>query len=38
VDDLIEPRMTRPMLLRGLELCLRKVEQRPARKHGNPPL
>jgi propionyl-CoA carboxylase beta chain len=38
VDDLIEPRMTRPMLLRGLELCLRKVEQRPSRKHGNPPL
>jgi propionyl-CoA carboxylase beta chain len=38
VDDLIEPRMTRPMLLRGLELCLRKVEERPSRKHGNPPI
>ncbi len=38
VDDLIEPRLTRPMLLRGLELCLRKVEERPAHKHGNEPL
>lgn len=38
VDDVIEPRLTRPMLLHGLQLCLRKVEERPARKHGNEPL
>jgi propionyl-CoA carboxylase beta chain len=38
VDDVIEPRQTRLALLRGLELCLRKTVERPARKHGNIPL
>jgi len=38
VDDVIEPRETRRALVRGLELCLRKAVERPARKHGNIPL
>jgi acetyl-CoA carboxylase carboxyltransferase component len=38
VDDVIEPRETRRALVRGLELCLRKDVDRPARKHGNIPL
>jgi acetyl-CoA carboxylase carboxyltransferase component len=38
IDDVIEPRETRRMLVRGLELCLSKQQERPPRKHGNIPL
>ena len=38
VDDVIEPRRTRPVLIDALETCLTKHEARPARKHGNIPL
>jgi propionyl-CoA carboxylase beta chain len=38
VDDVIEPRKTRPTLIRALELLRTKVEQGPVRKHGNIPL
>ena len=35
VDDVIEPRRTRPVLVDALETCLTKSEPRPTRKHGN---
>jgi len=38
VDDVIEPRRTRPALIRALELHLTKREPGPKRKHGNIPL
>jgi acetyl-CoA carboxylase carboxyltransferase component len=38
VDDVIEPRRTRPVLVDALETALSKRERRPARKHGNIPL
>jgi len=38
VDDVIEPRRTRPILIDALEASLTKRERRPARKHGNIPL
>jgi propionyl-CoA carboxylase beta chain len=38
VDDVIEPRRTRPVLISALETALTKRERRPARKHGNIPL
>jgi propionyl-CoA carboxylase beta chain len=38
VDDVIEPRRTRPVLIDALEIALTKREERPARKHGNIPL
>src|ERR671925_661183 len=38
VDDVIEPRRTRPVLIDALETALTKREERPARKHGNIPL
>src|SRR5437588_448696 len=38
VDDVIEPRMTRPTLIDALETALTKSEPRPNRKHGNIPL
>ena len=38
VDDVIEPRRTRPMLADALETALTKRERRPSRKHGNIPL
>jgi propionyl-CoA carboxylase beta chain len=38
IDDVVEPRRTRPMLIRALELLRSKVETRPPRKHGNIPL
>jgi propionyl-CoA carboxylase beta chain len=38
VDDVIEPRRTRPMLIDALETALTKREPRPRRKHGNIPL
>src|SRR5688572_28953269 len=38
VDDVIEPRRTRPYLIRALETMLSKREPVPKRKHGNIPL
>ena len=38
VDDVIEPRRTRPVLIDALETASTKSEPRPARKHGNIPL
>jgi propionyl-CoA carboxylase beta chain len=38
VDEVIEPRRTRPMLIDALETTLTKREPRPRRKHGNIPL
>ncbi len=38
VDDVIEPRRTRPVLIEALETTLTKREPRPPRKHGNIPL
>jgi propionyl-CoA carboxylase beta chain len=38
VDDVIEPRRTRPYLIRALEMHLAKREPAPKRKHGNIPL
>jgi propionyl-CoA carboxylase beta chain len=38
VDDVIEPRRTRPVLVDALEASLTKRERRPPRKHGNIPL
>ena len=38
VDDVIEPRRTRPYLARALEATLSKREPVPKRKHGNIPL
>jgi propionyl-CoA carboxylase beta chain len=38
VDEVIEPRRTRPVLIDALETALTKREARPPRKHGNIPL
>jgi propionyl-CoA carboxylase beta chain len=38
VDEVIEPRRTRPVLIDALETALSKREPRPKRKHGNIPL
>ena len=38
VDDVIEPRRTRPVLIDALGTALTKAEPRPRRKHGNIPL
>ncbi len=38
IDDVIEPRETRPRLIEALESCALKRETRPAKKHGNIPL
>src|SRR5262245_11538189 len=38
VDEVIEPRRTRPVLVDALETALTKREPRPPRKHGNIPL
>jgi propionyl-CoA carboxylase beta chain len=38
VDEVIEPRRTRPVLIDALETTLTKRERRPPRKHGNIPL
>ncbi|HEY1365738.1 MAG TPA: acyl-CoA carboxylase subunit beta [Gaiellaceae bacterium] len=38
VDEVIEPRRTRPVLVNALETALTKNEPRPRRKHGNIPL
>jgi propionyl-CoA carboxylase beta chain len=38
IDEVIEPRMTRPKLIRALKLLDNKRETNPPRKHGNIPL
>jgi len=38
IDDVIEPRRTRPVLVSALETALTKREPGPKRKHGNIPL
>ena len=38
IDDVIDPRDTRPKLIAGLEMMRNKVVTRPRRKHGNIPL
>jgi propionyl-CoA carboxylase beta chain len=38
VDDVIEPRRTRQVLIEALEMAKSKREKRPPRKHGNIPL
>ncbi len=38
VDDVIDPRDTRKLLAKGLELTERRVVERPARKHGIVPV
>jgi len=38
IDDVIEPRFTRPKLIRGLEMLETKSDTNPAKKHGNIPL
>src|SRR5438270_359115 len=38
IDDVCEPRETRRLLVRALELCLNKRVEPPPRKHGNIPL
>ena len=38
LDDVIEPRRTRPTLIDALETAITKRERRPDRKHGNVPL
>ena len=38
IDDVIDPRETRPKLIRALEMLRNKVDTLPAKKHGNIPL
>jgi propionyl-CoA carboxylase beta chain len=38
LDDVIEPRETRPRLLAALEMLRNKRQALPSKKHGNPPL
>jgi propionyl-CoA carboxylase beta chain len=38
IDDVIEPRRTRPVLIDALRTAITKREPRPPRKHGNIPL
>jgi acetyl-CoA carboxylase carboxyltransferase component len=38
IDDVIDPRETRPKLIRALEMLRNKVDSLPAKKHGNIPL
>jgi propionyl-CoA carboxylase beta chain len=38
VDEVIEPRQTRPKLIRALEMLRNKREELPPKKHGNIPL
>jgi propionyl-CoA carboxylase beta chain len=38
IDDVIEPRETRPRLINGLEMLSNKRDANPAKKHGNIPL
>jgi acetyl-CoA carboxylase carboxyltransferase component len=38
VDEVIQPRRTRPVLIDALKTAITKREPRPPRKHGNIPL
>jgi acetyl-CoA carboxylase carboxyltransferase component len=38
IDDIIEPRETRPRLVNALEMIVNKRDANPAKKHGNIPL
>jgi len=38
VEEIIDPRDTRPMLIKGLRMMQNKSEDRPFKKHGNIPL
>ena len=38
LDDVIEPRETRPRLIAALEMLRNKRQELPRKKHGNPPL
>ena len=38
IDDVIEPRETRPRLIRALRMLENKVDTMPRKKHGNIPL
>jgi len=38
IDDVIDPRETRPKLIRALEMLRSKTDNTPAKKHGNIPL
>jgi len=38
VEDIIDPRDTRPLLIQALKVCSNKKEERPWKKHGNIPL
>jgi propionyl-CoA carboxylase beta chain len=38
IDDVIEPRETRPRLINGLEMLANKRDSNPPKKHGNIPL
>ena len=38
VDDIIDPRYTRPVLIKALDSLANKTESRPPKKHGNIPL
>jgi propionyl-CoA carboxylase beta chain len=38
IDDVIDPRETRPKLIRALQMLRSKVDTLPAKKHGNIPL
>jgi len=38
IDDVIDPRQTRPKLIKALEMLKNKVDTVPAKKHGNIPL
>ncbi|HNL28151.1 MAG TPA: carboxyl transferase domain-containing protein, partial [bacterium] len=38
VDDVIEPQLTRPKLIRALAMLENKVDTNPKKKHGNIPL
>jgi propionyl-CoA carboxylase beta chain len=38
IDDVIDPRQTRPKLIRALEMLKNKVQSSPQKKHGNIPL
>jgi propionyl-CoA carboxylase beta chain len=38
IDDVIDPRDTRPKIIRAIEMLQNKVERNPSKKHGNIPL
>jgi len=38
IDDVIDPRVTRPKLIKALEMLKDKTDTNPPKKHGNIPL